>query len=107
MDSVLTSIIAVITAVISSTATIIVAVINKNVKKQNQRSEEEQILRAKEAKLQLKMLHANSKLTIGVAMALKRGHCNGEVEEGLKAVQDADAEYQTFLEQIAIEHIKK
>lgn len=100
-------IVTIITALISATATIIVAVISKNVKKQNERSEEETRLRAKEAKLQLKMLHANSKLTIGVAMALKRGHCNGEVEEGLKAVEEADAEYSAFLENIAIEHIKK
>lgn len=103
----MTNFITVITALISATATIIVACISKNVKDQTKRSEEEQLLRAKEAKLQLKMQHANSKLTVGVAMALKRGHCNGEVEEGLRAVNEADAEYSAFLENIAIEHIKK
>ena len=100
-------VVTIITALITATATIIVAVINKNVKEQNKRSEEEQQLRAKEAKLQLKMIHANTKLTIGCAQAIKNGHANGELEEGMRAVNEVGAEYQTFLENIALEQIKK
>ena len=52
------------------------------------------------------MIAANSKLTVGVAMALKHGHTNGEVEEGLAAVETANNEYTRFLEEIALNHIK-
>lgn len=61
----------------------------------------------KEGRLQLKMMDANSRLTVGVAMALKHGHANGEVEEGLKAIEEAEKEYVEFLEDIAIDQIKK
>ena len=40
-------------------------------------------------------------------MALKHGHCNGEVEAGLQAVQEASDNYVQFLEGIAIDQIKK
>lgn len=63
--------------------------------------------RSKEARLQLAMIAANSKLTVGVAMALKHGHTNGEVEEGLAAVEAANSDYTKFLEDLALEHIKK
>lgn len=53
------------------------------------------------------MIEANSKLTVGIAMALKHGHANGEVEAGLKAVDEAQREYVEFLEGIAIEQITK
>ena len=51
------------------------------------------------------MIAANSELTVGVAMALKKGQCNGEVEAGLKAVQEANRKYKDFLETVAMEHI--
>lgn len=62
--------------------------------------------RAKEGKLQLKMLNANTKLCCGLAMAMKHGKCNGEVEDGLKAVASAEEEYRKFLEEIAIDELR-
>ena len=53
------------------------------------------------------MINANCQLTVGVAMALKRGKCNGEVEQGLAAIENATKEYEQFLEGIAIEHITR
>ena len=53
------------------------------------------------------MIAANLKLTVGVAMVLKHGHTNGEVEEGLAAVEAANSDYTKFLEDLALEHIKK
>lgn len=81
-----------------------------NGQKQRSRAQRERVearaaQRAKEGRLQLAMIHANGKLTVGVAMALKRGHCNGEVEDGLEAVKKADAEYAAFLEGVAVEHL--
>lgn len=76
-------------------------------KAQRARVEARAAQRAKEGRLQLEMLHANSKLTVGVAMALKRGHCNGEVEDGLEAIKNADQAYAAFLEGIAVDHLTK
>nr|DAO92563.1 MAG TPA: hypothetical protein [Caudoviricetes sp.] len=79
----------------------------KDDKAQRERVEARAAQRAKEGRLQLEMLHANSKLTVGVAMALKRGHCNGEVEAGLEAIKKADQAYAAFLEGIAVDHLTK
>lgn len=73
----------------------------------DKKTDELEARRAEGAKLQLKMINANSKLTVGVAMALKNGHCNGEVEKGLHAVQEAEADYTQFLKEIALDSLKK
>lgn len=97
----------IICSAIAAIATIICAYISTQYKKMEARNEALAEQRAKEGRLQLKMLDANSKLTIGVAMALKNGHANGEVEAGLKAVDEAQQEYVEFLEGIAIDQITK
>lgn len=91
---------------ITAAATIICAIFAAQHKSLSEISEERAEQRAKEARLQLKMSAANNKLTIGVAMALKNGHANGEVEEGLKAVEAAQLEYRQFLEELALDNIK-
>ena len=63
--------------------------------------------RSKEAMLQLAMIATNLKLTVGVAMVLKHGHANGEVEEGLGAIEATNSDYTKFLKNLALEHIKK
>lgn len=97
----------IICAVIAASTTIICACIAAGQKKRDVKEEARAEQRAKEGRLQLKMLDANTKLTIGVAMALKHGHVNGEVEEGLKAIEEANNEYVHFLEGIALDRIKK
>lgn len=104
----------IITASISAVATIICAAMARSNKIESERrakidarNEEQSNLRAKEGRLQLKMLEANSQLTVGVAMALKNGHCNGDVERGLQLVQDAQEDYRAFLEGLAIDKIRK
>ena len=104
----------IVCAAIAAVATIMCAVVSADSKKRDkafaeQRSKEDDRARqrAKEASLQLAMINANSELTVGVAWALKRGKCNGEVEQGLAAVKAAQAEYTKFLEGIAIDHITK
>ena len=103
----------IICAVVAAIATIICAWIaastnrlEKARKKDEEKSEQRSLQRSKEARLQLAMIAANSKLTVGVAMALKHGHTNGEVEEGLAAVQTANDEYARFLEEVALDHIQ-
>ena len=92
---------------ITAAATIICAYMAAQGKKRSDREDARAERRAKEGRLQLEMIEANSKLTVGIAMALKHGHANGEVEAGLKAVDEAQREYVEFLEGIAIEQITK
>lgn len=103
----------IICAIITGVAAIICAAMaaagvrrEKREKVEQERIDRRAEQRAKEGRLQLAMIDAECKLTVGVAMALKRGHCNGEVEAGLAAVQKTTKEYERFLEDIAIEHIR-
>lgn len=79
----------------------------KKAKEETERVDRRAEQRAKEGRLQLAMINANCQLTVGVAMALKRGKCNGEVEQGLAAIEKTTKEYEQFLEGIAIEHITR
>ena len=104
----------IICAAITGVAAIICAAMAAQASKREKREKAEQERidrraeqRAKEGRLQLAMINALSQLTVGVAMALKRGHCNGEVETGLQAVQQTTKEYEQFLEGIGIEHITR
>lgn len=104
----------IICALIAAAATVICGWIAANTAKAEKTRKEDEVKqekrseqRSKEARLQLAMIAANSALTVGVAMALKHGHTNGEVEEGLAAVENANAEYTKFLNEVAIDHIKE
>ncbi|MCM1218112.1 MAG: hypothetical protein NC548_26800 [Lachnospiraceae bacterium] len=97
----------VICTAITAAATIICAFIAHTTSQREKREDERAEQRAKEGRLQLKMSEANNKLTIGVAMALKTGHANGEIEAGLKAVEDAQNDYRLFLEGMALDELKK
>lgn len=101
-------------AVIAAVAAIICAAMAAQSSKREKREQAEQERidrraeqRAKEGRLQLAMLDANCRLTVGVAMALKRGHCNGEVEQGLAAIKKTQHEYEQFLEGIALDQITR
>lgn len=104
----------VICAALTGFCAIVCAAIASQASKREKREKEEQERvnrraeqRAKEGRLQLAMLNANCQLTVGVAMALKRGHCNGEVEAGLAAIEKTTKDYEQFLEGIAIDHIAR
>ena len=99
----------VICAALTGFCAIVCAVIASQASKREKREKTEQERldrraeqRAKEGRLQLAMIDANCKLTVGVAMALKRGHCNGEVEQGLAAIQKTQRDYEQLEE-----HFKK
>ena len=93
-------------AAISAASAIACAIIGAR-RARRDREEKAQRERAEaEERAQRERVEARAaQLTVGVAMALKRGHCNGEVEDGLEAVQKADTEYAAFLESVAVEHL--
>ena len=64
-------------------------------------------MRKKESLLALKMQFANGKLTYAVAMALKRGKANGEVEEGIKAYEEAKGDYNKFINETHVDAIER
>lgn len=95
----------ILTALITGVYSVKQSKVQKGINEKQEKMEKQAELRRKESLLSMKMASANTKLTIGIAMAMKHGHCNGEVEEGLKAVHQAEADYDSFLKEIAINDI--
>ena len=61
--------------------------------------------RKRESLLSLQMMMAGNKLSYAVAMAVRRGKPNGEVEEAITAYKEARTAYTTFLNEQAADHI--
>lgn len=74
---------------------------HKAAEKSRKETEERAEERRKESLLSLQLMNANCSLTVGTAMAIKRGTCNGEMEQGLKDVQEAMKNYREFHEKLA------
>ena len=60
-----------------------------------------------ETLLQLEMSMANNKLSYALAMAVKNGKHNGEVEEAVEAYEKAKKNFYKFMNKQAIEHLKE
>lgn len=90
---------------------IIVAVIlykfDTDMKKRETVMKEHTELRKKESLLALKMQMANGKLSYAVAMALKRGKANGEVEEGISAYEEVKKEYYDFINETHVDLVER
>ena len=54
---------------------------------------------------QLEMSMAGCKLSYAVAMAVKRGKPNGEIEEAINAYNDAKTKYYEFIDEQAMTHL--
>lgn len=102
-----TPVIDVLCALIAAASAVLCAVVSTKNSARNKKMEHRAELRSKENRLMLDMIHANTQLTIGTAMAIKNGRANGEMTAGLEAVKNSDEKYQAFLEEIAIEHLTK
>lgn len=97
----------IVTSCISAVTAVVVAVVTANVSKMQKAESVKAERRKEESLLGLRLSNANCALTIGVAMALKNGHCNGEVEEGLREVKAARDEYIKFEQRILAEELSK
>lgn len=103
--------ISIISIIISSVCTILVAIIENNAKqrrveddarheedlKRHERQEERERIRAKEMRLSMEMQYASIELGILNAEALKGGKMNGNVEEAEEKAKDARDSYLEFL----------
>ena len=63
--------------------------------------------RRRESLLLMELQMATAKLSYAVAMALKRGSPNGEVEDGVVAYEAARKKYLAFLNEQAAEHLTR
>lgn len=84
---------------------VIMAVFNSRQKKREKAADERAEARKKESLLALEMQMSTAKLAYATAMALKRGHANGEVEEGIDAYEDSRKKYLHFLNEQATDHL--
>ena len=87
-------------SVIASTlgvGTALAGTINRRLAKVEAKAEEKENTRAKEMILLLKGVKAAGSLSYAAAVAVKTGHANGEVEQGLKDYEAWDKELDTFL----------
>ena len=63
--------------------------------------------RKKESLLLLELNMACAKLAYAVAVAVKTGKANGEVEEGVKAYEEAKKKYFSFLNEQAKDNLER
>ena len=80
---------------------------NRMQRLRDERLESHTQIRKQESLLSMEMQMATAKLAYASAMALKRGSPNGEVEEGIRAYDDARKKYLAFLNAQAANHIEE
>ncbi|WP_298029653.1 hypothetical protein [uncultured Dysosmobacter sp.] len=78
---------------------------NAKQKKREEELKEQAAARKKESLLSLEMQMATAKMSYAVAMAMKRGHANGEVEDAITAYEEARKKYLAFLNEQAADHL--
>lgn len=84
---------------------IVMAAINLRQKKREKEIDARAEARKQESLLSLKLTMATAKMSFAVAMAVKRGHANGEVEDAVADYEAAKAEYVQFLNRQAAERL--
>ena len=97
----------IICALIAASAAVVSAVVTTRSTRHNKDMEKRAELRSVESRLMLDMIHANMKLSVGTAVAIKNGRANGELTDGLEAVKRCEGKYNEFLQGIAINHLTK
>ena len=75
---------------------IIMANFNKQQKKRDERQMQADEQRQKNESLKLNLLLATAQLSYAVAMAIKRGSPNGEIEEGVEQYNKALEKFRVF-----------
>ena len=80
----------------SLTVGILLAIFNKRQQKKASVIEEEKEARLESEYLQLNLTVATAQLAYAVAMAVKRGEPNGEIEDGIEAYDKAIRDFRKF-----------
>lgn len=75
---------------------IILAVFNSRQKKRDVKRDEKDDAKEDSEKLKISLLLATAQLSRAVAVAIKRGYPNGEIEEGLEQYNDTIKKFRDF-----------
>ena len=93
--------------IIPAAATVMVAIVEALAARDRKRANLREDRRAEESRLSMQMMSATLQLAIVTANALTGGHNNGNVERARKAAEEAEQEYNTFLQRLAASEIAK
>lgn len=85
---------------------LVVATLQLVNKKTERRIKDHEEDRRQESLLSLEMMMANNKLSYAVAMAVKRGSPNGEIEEAIVAYENAKEKYDDFIRRMAVKAVR-
>lgn len=84
---------------------VVMLIVNARWKKREEETDARADARKRESLLGLKLTMASAKLSFAVAMAVKRGHANGEVEDAVRDYEAARGEYLQFLNEQAVDRL--
>ena len=103
-----------IEAILSSSALVVVAVIEalavierRREKDAQERSERRAAERARENRLSMRMMDASLELGLATALAVEKGTCNGELRAAREKARAAQEEYENFIIEIASRQVVK
>lgn len=96
-----------ISAVVVAIIEAIAAKERKESKAQKAKEEYRELRRAEESRLSMQMMSATLQLSVVTANALTGGHNNGNVEIAKHSAEQAENEYQAFLQRVAAAEIAK
>jgi NADH:ubiquinone oxidoreductase subunit 3 (subunit A) len=85
--------------------TVLTYFLNKKLKERDKKQEEKDEARLEYEQVMLGVTDASAKLSYALAMAIKRGSPNGEVEAGIDAYNEAMKEKDQFLQRQALYRI--
>ena len=90
---------------------IILSRFNKKMQGRDDKRETERQRRAeikeKESRYRMSLLWAIAKLSYATAVAQKRGHTNGEMEDALESYDEAKADYNNFINDVHSQVVTK
>ena len=82
---------------------VIMAIFTTQQKKREERIRERESVRKDGERVQLSLLLATAKLAFAVAMAVKNGHPNGDVEDGIEQYKEAMKDFKKFERELVAE----
>jgi len=91
----------VISAVISGVTAIIVSYVGVTQKQIQKRNDEQEVLKAEGALIQLEMIQAELKLSKVTAKAVLNQKCNGDVEEAMNWTKKVEIKYADYMRRVS------
>ena len=82
---------------------VLMMVFNRRQSRADAAAKQEEGLRRDSEQVQLELLLASAKLSYAVAMAIKNGHPNGEVEEGVAQYRRSMEKFKQFERSLVVE----